>query len=99
MDTTERILVTIVAEAVLEHRLVDDIKECGARGYSLGHVRGEGVTGNTSLDLNGPSIRLETVVTEKVSDAILDMLAERYFGRYAVIAWLTPIRVARPDRF
>ncbi|MEN9792320.1 MAG: hypothetical protein RL330_398, partial [Actinomycetota bacterium] len=33
MDTTERILVTIVAEAVLEHRLVDDIKECGARGY------------------------------------------------------------------
>jgi nitrogen regulatory protein P-II 2 len=99
MDTTERILVTIVAESVLEHRLVDDIKDCGARGYSLGHVRGEGVTGNTSLDLNGPSIRLETVVTEKVSDAILDMLAESYFGRYAVIAWLTPIRVARPDRF
>jgi nitrogen regulatory protein P-II 2 len=99
MDTTERILVTIVAEAVLEHRLVDDVKTCGARGYSLGHVRGEGVTGNTSLDLNGPSIRLETVVTETVSEAILDMLANRYFGRYAVIAWLSPIRVARPDRF
>jgi nitrogen regulatory protein P-II 2 len=99
MDTTARILVTIGAEAVLEHRHVDDVKACGARGYSLGHVRGEGVTGNTSLDLNGPSIRLETVVTETVSEAILDMLADRYFGRYAVIAWLSPIRVARPDRF
>ena len=99
MDTTERKLVTIVSEAVVEHKLIDDLKKCGARGWSLSHVRGEGVTGNTSLDLNGPSIRLETVVTDKVSDAILDMLAERYFGRYAVIAWLTPIRVARPDRF
>lgn len=99
MKTTPRQLITIVAEAVVEKKIIDDIKLCGAKGYSISHVRGEGVTGNNALDLNGPSIRLESVVTDKVAEAILDMLASKYFGTYAVIAWLTPAAVARPDRF
>ena len=99
MNTAERQLITIVAEAVVEQKLIDDIKRCGAKGYSASHVRGEGVTGKNTLDLNGPSIRLESVVTEKVAYAILEMLAEKYFDRYAVIAWITPAIVARPDRF
>jgi nitrogen regulatory protein P-II 2 len=99
MKTTPRQLITIVAEAVVEKKIIDDIKSCGAKGYSISHVRGEGVTGNNALDLNGPSIRLESVVTDKVAEAILDMLAVKYFGTYAVIAWLTPAAVARPDRF
>lgn len=99
MQTVPRLLVTIVAEPVVEHRLVDDIKKCGAKGYSLDQVRGEGITGNRSLDLTGPSIRLETVVTESVADAIMTMLAEKYFDRYAVVAWLAPVQVMRPARF
>ena len=99
MDTVERQLITIVAEAVVERRLIDDVKKCGAKGYSLSHVTGEGVTGRHSLDLNGPSVRFESVVTNDVAERILDMLARDYFERFAVIAWLTPVRVARPDRF
>lgn len=99
MELTHRQLVTIVAEAVVENKIIDDVKACGARGYSVHHVRGEGVTGNRSLDLNGPSIRLETVVTDSVADAIMQMLAATYFNRYAVVAWTTPVQVARPARF
>lgn len=99
MNTAPRQLITIVAESVVEQKLIDDIKRCGAKGYSVSHVRGEGVTGKATLDLNGPSIRLESVITEKVADAILEMLAQKYFDRYAVIAWITPAHVARPDRF
>jgi hypothetical protein len=99
MSTAARQLITIVAESVVEQKLIDDVKKCGAKGYSVSHVRGEGVTGKNTLDLNGPSIRLESVVTEKVADSILEMLAEKYFEKYAVIAWITPALVARPDRF
>jgi len=99
MSTAARQLITIVAESVVEQKLIDDVKKCGAKGYSVSHVRGEGVTGKNSLDLNGPSIRLESVVTEKVAESILEMLAEKYFEKYAVIAWITPALVARPDRF
>ena len=99
MKTAPRQLVTIITEQVVEQKLVSDIKACGAKGYSLSHVKGEGVTGKHSLDLNGPSIRLETVVTDKVAEDILDMLAAKYFNIYATVAWITPAQVARPDRF
>jgi nitrogen regulatory protein P-II 2 len=99
MDTVERQLITIVAEAVVERRLLDDLKACGARGYSVGHVTGEGTTGRHTLDLNGPSVRVESVVTDEVAQAILERLACDYFEHYAVIAWLSPVRVARPERF
>lgn len=99
MQTTARQVVTIVAEAVLEHRLVKDIKSCGAKGYSLTHVRGEGVTGYGAQDLNGPSVRLETVVTQSVAESILTMLNSDYLNRYAVVAWTTDVQVLRPQRF
>ena len=99
MNTSARQLITIVAESVIEQKLIDDIKKCGAKGYSVSHVRGEGVTGKNTLDLNGPSIRLESVVTDKVAEAILNMLGYKYFDKNAVIAWITPAYVARPERF
>ena len=99
METTGRQIVTIIAEAVVEARLIADVKRLGARGYSIGHVRGEGTTGRHLQDLNGPSVRLETIVTEDVADAILAHLATEYFGRFAVVAWVTSSRVLRSERF
>jgi nitrogen regulatory protein P-II 2 len=99
METTGRSIVTIIAEAVVETRLIEDVRALGAKGYSVGHVRGEGTTGRHLQDLNGPSVRLETIVTEEVADAILAHLAAEYFGRFAVVAWVTPARVLRSDRF
>jgi nitrogen regulatory protein P-II 2 len=99
MQTTERHLVTIIAEAAVETRLIADVKRLGAKGYSVGHVKGEGTTGSHLHDLNGPSVRLETIVTERLAQAILAHLAAEYFDRYAVVAWITPAQVMRPARF
>lgn len=99
MQTVDRHLLTIIAESVLEHRLVDDVKRLGARGYSIGHVTGEGATGWTIQHWEGQSIRLDTVVTEAVADAIFEHLSAHYFEHFAVVAWITPVRVARPERY
>jgi nitrogen regulatory protein P-II 2 len=99
VNTTERQIVTVIAEAAVESRLIADIKRLGAKGYSIGRVRGEGTTGRLLQDLNGPSVRLETIVTETVADAILEHLATDYFGRFAVVAWVAPARVLRSERF
>ncbi len=99
METTERLIVTIIAEAAVESRLLADVLRLGARGYSIGHVRGEGTTGRHLQDLNGPSVRLETIVTQQVADTILAHLSDEYFGRFAVVAWVTPARVLRSERF
>lgn len=95
----ERQLLTIIAEAVLEQRLIDDVKRLGAKGYSIGHVRGEGATGRVVLDYAGPSVRLESVVTDAVVERVFELLEAEYFPHYAVVAWTSPVKVARPERF
>jgi len=99
VETSERHIVTIIAEAAVETRLVDDVKRLGAKGYSVGRVRGEGKTGQHLQDLSGPSVRLETIVSEPVADAILEHLSAAYFGRFAVVAWVSVARVLRSERF
>jgi nitrogen regulatory protein P-II 2 len=99
METSERHVVTIVAETAVESRLVEDVKRLGAKGYTVGRVRGEGTTGQHLQDLSGPSVRLETIVSEAVADRILEHLAAAYFGRFAVVAWVTSARVLRSERF
>jgi nitrogen regulatory protein P-II 2 len=99
VSTADRQLLTIIAEAVLEQRLIDDVKRLGAKGYSIGHVRGEGATGRAALDFAGPSVRLESVMTDEVVDRVFEVLASDYFPHFAVVAWAVPVRVARPERF
>jgi nitrogen regulatory protein P-II 2 len=99
MTTIERQILTVIAEAAVEARLIADVKRLGAKGYSIGHVRGEGRTVSHLQDLNGPSVRLEAILTEEVAAAILAHLAAEYFGRYAVVAWVMPVNVMRPERF
>jgi nitrogen regulatory protein P-II 2 len=99
MPNVERQLVTIIIEAAVEARLVADVKRLGAKGYSVGHVRGEGRSASHLQDLNGPSMRLETIVPDGVAESILAHLEAEYFGRYAIVAWTSPVSVRRPERF
>ena len=97
--TTERQLVTIIAEAVLKKRLLDDIRRLGATGYSIGSVEGSGTGGRHTADWEGPHVRIETIVRDEVAERILDHLAEHYFTNYAVVAFTSTVRVARPAKF
>jgi nitrogen regulatory protein P-II 2 len=99
MPNVERQLITIIVEAAVEARLIEDVKRLGAKGYSVGHVRGEGRSASHLQDLNGPSMRLETIVTDSIAEAILEHLEAEYFGRYAIVVWSSPVNVRRPERF
>jgi nitrogen regulatory protein P-II 2 len=99
MPNVGRQLVTIIVEAAVEGRLIEDVKRLGAKGYSVGHVRGEGRSASHLQDLNGPSMRLETIVTDSIAEAILEHLEVEYFGRYAIVVWASPVNVRRPERF
>jgi len=92
-------LVTIVAEAVLEHRLVEEIKRLGAKGYTLVDARGEGSRGLRTMDWEGKNIRLETIVSEEVALRILNRLQEAYFPHYAVVAFVENVEVVRGEKY
>jgi hypothetical protein len=99
MQTETLVLVTVVAEAVVEHRLVRDVAAAGAHGWTVCDARGQGSRGIRASEFEGSNIRLETLVSAEVADRFLEVLARDYFPRYAVVAWTTPAQVVRPAKY
>jgi nitrogen regulatory protein P-II 2 len=99
MKTVPLKLVTIVAEAVLEDRLVRDLGAAGARGHTVTTVRGHGSRGVRASDWEGGNVRIEVIVSDEVSGRVLDLLAERYFPNYAVVAWVENVQVVRGEKY
>lgn len=104
MNSVELKLVTILSEPEIADRLIEDIRALGARGYSLSEGSGEwrrGLGGDerAASDWHGPNIRIETVVSQAIAEAILGHLAKTYFPHYAIFAYVSPVAVARLDRY
>ena len=99
LQTSRFKLVTIVAERLLEERLLADIKALGAHGWTITDVRGQGSRGVRASDWEGGNVKIETVVAADVAGRILELLAARYFTRFAVIGYVTDLEVVRGDKF
>lgn len=91
--------VTIVGEAVLETRLVALIRTAGAKGFTRLACSGEGSRGVRASDWEGANVKLETLVSPTVADAILSALARYYFEHYAVVAYVDEVHVVRGDKY
>lgn len=99
MPTTMLKLVTIIAEAVVHDRIIRDIKQLGARGYTTGEVRGEGTRGLHTADWEGQNARIETLVSPEVGRRILAHLSNHYFTDFAVIAYMVDAEVVRGEKY
>ncbi|MGI9186688.1 MAG: P-II family nitrogen regulator [Gaiellales bacterium] len=92
-------LVTIVSEAILEDRLVRDLRTAGASGWTISVARGAGPRDRRVSDLEGGNVRIEVLCSDGVADAIMRRLADEYFPHYATIAWVATVEVLRGDRY
>ena len=99
MKTVALRKVTIVAEALLESRLLGDVRDCGARGFTLTEARGEGSRGVRASEWEGRNVRIETLVSPEVADRILAHVAEVYFPHFAVVAWVEHVEVVRGEKY
>ena len=99
MELTTVKLVTIIAEAVLEDRILHDLRQLGARGYTIGTVQGEGTRGVHASEWEGKSLRIETLVSPEPAEKILQHLAAVYFPHFAVVAYVMDVQVVRGAKF
>jgi hypothetical protein len=90
---------TIVAESILERRLLDDLRAAGALGWTLTPAQGVGPRGRRVSEIEGGNIRVEVLAEEDVIDRIWSLLEEQYFPDYAMAAWSQTVNVARPQRY
>ena len=99
MRTVPVVCLTIVAEAVVETRLLRDLEAAGVRGWTLTSGRGRGASQVDASDWEGANVRVETLLSAAAADRVLSMLAELYFPHFAVVAWTSPAQVVRGDKF
>jgi nitrogen regulatory protein P-II 2 len=99
MQTTKLKLVTIIAEAILEDRLLRELRQLGARGYTIGEARGEGTRGLHGIDWEGQNVRIETLVGAEVATRIIEHVALHYFADYAVIVYAVDAEVLRSEKY
>ena len=99
MKTTNLILVNIVAEDELESRLIEDLKNLGARGYTVRRVRGEGAHGQRFSQWEGENIKIEVIVDGPTADTIGEYISTHYFPKFAVILYMHPVQVLRESKF
>ena len=93
------VLVTIVAEPVMEELLTEEILKLGATGYTVVDIRGRGSRGMRSADVPGHGIRIETLVSPVVAERLLSHAARAWFPHYSVVAWSTPADVVRSEKY
>ncbi|SRR6056297_1627223 len=98
-DSGSVVCVSIVAESILEGRLVEDLKRAGALGWTITPARGQGPRERRVSEIEGGNVKVETLVSPAVAERIWELLTADYFTDYAIAAWTSEVRVARPQRY
>lgn len=91
---------TVVADAELQDRLVNDFVRLGASGYTLIPCLGAGRRAiATGARPNASLIRIEIVVPRPVCDSVLDYLSYDILKDHHVTACVETVDVVKPDQF
>ena len=99
MNTYTLTLLTIVAEALLKDRLIHELRQAGAKGFTVTEVSGEGSRQRRVSELLGDNIKFEVIAKRETADKILTVLQKDFFPRYAVVAFTNEVQVVREDKY
>ena len=100
MSHESRTLLTIVTEAALEAPLCADLDELGATGYTITNARGRGNRGVRDAGWSSDSnIRIEVICDEETGERIVETIRNRYYDDYAMVMFISDVRVLRPQKF
>ena len=99
MNTHPLTLLTIVSETLLKERLIHELREAGAKGFTITEASGEGSRQRRVSEILGENIKIEVIVKQETADKILTVLQKQFFPRYAVIAYLSDVQVVREEKY
>lgn len=100
MNAHTRSLLTVIAEAALEKKLVTDLEQLGAPGWTISDARGRGGRGVRSAGWEAEgNIRLEIICNRELAERIAGHLQAQYYANYAMVCYLSQVEVLRPEKF
>lgn len=99
MTAAQLVLIVIIAESVLREQLIEEILGCGATGYTVWPVQGEGSRQLRSSVLEGDNVRFEVISSQSVAEKLSSKLAADYFPHYALVTYTTQVQVIRGEKY
>lgn len=98
--TNQRTVLTVICEAMLEVRLLEDLQRLGAPGWTVSDARGRGSRGvrNAGWDHDG-NVRVEVVCSRALAETLSQHIQQHYYADYAMICFLSSVEVLRPEKF
>jgi nitrogen regulatory protein P-II 2 len=100
MDKHPRQLLVIIAEAVLEKRLVADALRLGAQGYTVHDVRGGSRLGaREALWEADRSIEVKVICPADVADQIAQHVLTTYAPHHALSLYFAEVAVVRAEKY
>lgn len=96
---TQLTLLTIITEDVLAEVIEREIEQLGAKGFTFSSVKGKRMGYIRDNPWEGENVKIETIVTEEISQKILKHLQGKYFERFAMIAFTQAVQVIRSHHF
>ena len=91
--------VTIIGDDAVTYRMVKEIRDLGATGYTLYVVQGDGQSGVRPRHAEPPNAKIEVIADPELAQRILEHVAQQYFTKYAMIAYLENVEVLRGQKF
>jgi nitrogen regulatory protein PII len=92
-------LVTVIATSELQERLIDDLRELGASGYTISTVSGGGLHGPRTRGVwDTGNVRIETLVPADVAAAVLERVVRGYEG-LSLVAFMHEVDAVPREHF
>lgn len=96
----KRKLISIITEAALESRLLNDLARLGAHGCTVLDARGRGARGARDADWDqSQNVKIEVICDPATADAIAEHCRKTFGPYYAMVLYLSDVDVFRPEKF
>lgn len=99
MKTVSMKRISIIGDITVQYRIVQEVQELGATGYTCFPVEGKGQRGIRPRHAEPANAKIEVVATPEVAMRILEHISQHYFEHYAMIAFLDDVEVLRGEKF
>ena len=94
MNTPNRLLLTIVCEAVLEPFLEEELPPLGVTGYTITDARGLGTHGRrTGAWRKEGNIRVDILCSPDLAERVAAHLRGEYEAHYGLLIFSSPVEV------
>lgn len=93
-------LLVVTCESLAQKNVIDILESHQVSGYTLYEVEGSGDKGVRGKGfMHDKNVKIEVVLPEPKMQTITEEIARKLFSDYAIILYVSDIKVLRPEKF